>query len=419
MVNINDFCACTDSEMFEKAMANKTSDGIVIIPPRECETEPERKYWLIDRAVLLEENTTVIMQNSTIKLSDKCRDNFFRTANCGLGIEFPKRIKNVHILGEGLCTLIGADHPRATGDSSKILANPCPYEVKDLCSMASWIPEKRRSEDTIDFWDRHNHSYGTDAGTEESQYGDWRGIGILFANTEYFSIKNIHIQDSHGWAISLEECADGYVEKICFDACMSKMIDGLRNNMENQDGIDIRNGCHDIIISDITGRTGDDVIALTAIAEDEYCPGGSLNSTHVMHNDWTKRDKDIHNITIRNVMAYSNLCFTVRLLPAMANIWNIIIDNVTDTTPEGKTHGGTILLGDGGGYGENMPDSMRNIVISNVICDSDKGIIVGGYLRDSVISNVINKRKDSPLIVVERENGMINVQTENFSQAKQ
>ncbi|MDD6062537.1 MAG: hypothetical protein PUB99_07995, partial [Oscillospiraceae bacterium] len=243
MVNVNDFVAKTDNEAFELAIQNRQADGIVLVPPRHSQYEPERSFYLLDSAVLLPENTTILLQNCTIKLSDKCRDNFFRTANCGMGIELPKRISNVHIRGEGVCTLLGADHPRATGDGSKALANPCPYEVDDLCRLADWIPPELRTPERITFLDRHDHSYGTDAGTDESQYGDWRGIGILFANTQCFSIENIRIVESHGWGISLEACSDGRIERIRFDACMLKMIDGLRSNMENQDGIDIRNGC--------------------------------------------------------------------------------------------------------------------------------------------------------------------------------
>lgn len=133
---------------------------------------------------------------------------------------------------------------------------------------------------------------------------------------------------------------------------------------------------------------------------------------------WTKREKDIYNITIKNITAYSDLCFIVRLLPALASIYNIIIDGVIDNTPKGKTHAGTLLLCDGGLYGDNLPDSMTNIAISNIICDSDRGIIIGGYLKDSVISNVINKRKNAPLLDIERENGAVNVKTENLVQAK-
>ena len=84
---------------------------------------------------------------------------------------------------------------------------------------------------------------------------------------------------------------------------------GITMNMENQDGIDIRNGCHHITVSDITGETGDDVITLTAIVPnvETYRPGGSLRSTHVMHNDWSRRERDIHDITIRNITAFSYL----------------------------------------------------------------------------------------------------------------
>ena len=409
MINVNDHIGKTDSETFENAMKNKGADGIVIIPPRVSDIEPDRKFWLIDRAILLEENTTIIMQNSTIKLSDNCRDNFFRSANCGLGIPFPERIHNIHIKGEGLCTLVGADHPRAVGDSSKILANPCPYEVDDLIALADWIPPERKTHETMDFWDRHNHSYGTDAGKEgESQYGDWRGIGVLFANVEDFSISNIRIVESHGWGISLEECAKGRIEKIDFDACMSKVIDGFRNNMENQDGIDLRNGCHDIIISDITGKTGDDVVALTAIASPDYRPGGSLRSTHVMHNDWTKRDRNIHNVIIKNVMATSDLCFIVRLLPANAKIWNVVIDGIVDTTPDDCTHGATILFGDDG-YGKNPEDGLRYITLSNVVCKAECGIDISGYLKDSIVTNIINKNPNASTVIVRKENGLCNV----------
>ena len=412
MSNVNHFCGLTDSDILENAIRNRTADGVVVISKRESDIEPERDYWLLDRAILLPENTTVILKNCKLKLSDRCRDNFFRSANCGLGIAFPEKISNIHIRGEGTCILEGADHPRATGDSSKLLHAPCPHLAEDICRIGEWIPEERRKPDKLDFWDVHNHSYGTDSGKEgESQYGDWRGIGILLANVDRFSISNLKIVKSHGWGISLEACENGRIEKIEFESTMHKEIDGMLMNMENQDGVDIRNGCHHIVISDITGHTGDDVIALTAVANPEYLPGGSLRTTHVMHNDWTVRERDIHDIIIRNVIAHSYLCYTIRLLPALASIYNVVIDGVIDTQTDCKASAGTLLLGDSGFYGKNLPDSMRNISISNVICNSENAIIVEGYLTNSVITNVINRNPDCPAIAVVRENGLHNVAT--------
>lgn len=146
MVNVNDFNGLTDDEKIENAIKNRDSDGMVLIPPRCSDTDPERTWWSLDRAVLLPENTTIILRSCKIKLSDKCRDNFFRTANCGMGIAFPEKISNVHVKGEGLCVLEGADHPRATGDSSKILANPCPYTDADLCKYAYWVSDEQKKQ---------------------------------------------------------------------------------------------------------------------------------------------------------------------------------------------------------------------------------------------------------------------------------
>jgi hypothetical protein len=413
MVYANNFTGRNDSEVLNHAVQSRDEDGIVVISPRKI--DDTRDYWLLDSAILLPENTTVILRNVTIKLSDNCRDNFFRSQNCGLGIEEVDPLRNIHIRGEGACLLEGADRPRATGDGTKPLHNPCPHFPKDICRVADWIPAERRTPEGLTFSDIHDHSYGTDAGKDgESQFGDWRNIGILLANVSDFSISGLRIKESHGWAISLEACSNGRVEKIDFNACMHKEIDGMYMNIENEDGIDIRNGCHHIVISDITGFTGDDVIALTAIASNgEYKPGGSLRSTHVMHSDWTRRDKDIHDILIRNVVAHSYLCFTVRLLPAMASVYNVLIDGIIDTSEKPHSHGGTILLGEGSLYGENLPDDMHDVTVSNVICNSKRAVYVKGFLSNSVISNVINKNPDCEAITVIREGGLKNVAITN------
>ena len=416
MVNVNDFLTCNDNEAFDAAIAAREGDGIVVVTPRE--SADGRDYWLLDRAILLPANTTILLQSCKLKLSDRCRDNFFRSANCGIGIEDIQPLSNIHIKGEGFALLEGADHPRATGDGGKILKNPCPFTVEDICKYADWIPAERKTPAEITFADRHDCSYGTDAGKEgERQKGDWRGIGILFAMVDRFSISGITVRESHGWAISLEACAFGTVEKIHFDARMNKMIDGMLQNMENQDGVDIRNGCHDITITDITGETGDDVVALTAIVSNNftYRPSGRIESTHIMHNDYTRRDPDIYNITVRNIRAYSSLCYLVRLLPCNCQIRNVIIDGVIDTSPEDVVCGGIFLGEKDAAYGKNLPGSMVGISISNVIYNNvKKAIRVDGYLQDSAITNIVATNTKFPVVSVRRKNGLQNVKISNI-----
>lgn len=435
MVITNEFKCQTDSDTIEKAIQNRSADGIVIISPRESDIEPERKYWLIDRAILIPENTTIILQNCKIKLSDRCRDNFFRSANCGIGIDFPEKIQNIHIRGEGLCILEGADHPRSTGDASKRLQNPCPFLPEDICKYADYIPKEHRDLGKPTWEDFHDFSYGTDCGKEgESQYGDWRNIGILFANAEFFSISNLRIVESHGWGISMEACSNGSVSKITFDARMFKEIDGILMNIENQDGVNLRNGCHHITVSDISGQTGDDVIALTAIARAKnFIPGGSMKTTHVMHNDYTKRERNTHDIIIRNVTAHSFYCYELRLLVGNTEIYNVIIDGVIDVGPTLPHDGqGTLVFGD---YSDDnsIEGRIHDITVSNCICGCvplgknmhnlsfpglTAGIAIGmgGDIKDSSFVNVINKNPNEPMFAFgkKKRKYFINAKKENF-----
>ena len=127
-----------------------------------------------------------------------------------------------------------------------------------------------------------------------------------------------------------------------------------------------------------------------------------------------KREANIHDITIRNVMGYSSLMWVIRLLPVNTKIYNIIIDDVNGTVPEGHTHSGCILLGEpDSGYGKVYPDSMSNITISNIISNSGTAIHNRGYLSNSVINNVINLNPEREAIKVDRENAMKNVAINN------
>ena len=411
MVYTSNFKGSSDIEVIENAIAAKDADNIVVI-----EAKKDGTAWLLDRAILIPEDTTIILRGCKIKLSDRCRDNFFRTNNCGIGIDEPKKIKNVHIKGEGPAVLEGADHPRATGDGGKILKNPAPHFEEDAIKISDWIPEERRKSGKLEFMDVHAYTYGTDAGKEnESQQGDWRDIGILFANVDDFSIENIKMVGSHGWSISIEAGTNGKIKNIEFCADMTKTIDGFVHNIENQDGIDIRNGCSNIIISDITGITGDDVVALTAIKKHKMIKGGSMCSSHVMGSDWSKRESDIHDIIIKNVHAKTSLCWIVRLLAAETEIYNVIIDGIVDLCDD-RYHFGTLLFGEGDGqYGKNLPDCIHDVTVSNVICAKNgRSICVSGYLTNSSITNIITKNKDCKPIHVARENGLNNVVVNNI-----
>lgn len=411
MKNVNDYEANTDNEQIEAAIMDRRGDAVVI-PPRRSKRSPERDWWLLDRAVTLPGNTTVILENCRIKLSDSCRDNFFRSANCGFGIAYPEQISDIHIRGVGNVVLEGADHPRSTGDASKILGYPCPKNFTGA--------------EPPTFEDLHRHSYGTDAGNpRESQHGDWRNIGILMANVDHLSIENLKIVEPHAWAISLESCSNAEIRKVEFRARMTRHIDGADHNNENQDGINLRAGCRDVLISDISGTTGDDVIALTAIVSPGKHAGGLLNYTQIMPNDFSRREKDIRNVVIRNVLACpAGGCKILRLLAlGGAEIHNVTVDGIVDTSPDDFHTRTSVELGAAPGlvgepnhpYGEQSEQSIFDVAFSNVISNADRVFHIPGGLRKAVFCNIINRNSNGKGVVIRNRDLLKDVQFLNIS----
>ncbi|MBN2329574.1 MAG: hypothetical protein JXR73_20705 [Candidatus Omnitrophica bacterium] len=352
----------TDVERINQAIRTASQNGLrVVIPRLNVKQDSESQTWMLDSAILVEDNTVLELNNCHIKLSDRCRDNMIRSANCRLGITDIRPMKHIHIYGIGSVLLEGADNPRATGDSAKTLGK---------------------------------HSYGTDAARPgESQTGDWRNIGILLSYVEHFSIQNLQIKDSHCWAISLERCSFGKVIDIHFSSTGYKEINGVRETILNQDGLDLRQGCHDIHIERISGQTGDDLVALTNI-NNKNAKAGSQTSTMVSAANCRENGfDDIRNIFIKQITGFSQGGHhVVRFLNAGGlRLYNIVLDGLIDTSPPGQPCKATLKIGDANpkwGGVTPLGDTNR-LLINNITGTSTHTILIAGSLTDSCISNVI------------------------------
>jgi len=226
----------------------------------------------------------------------------------------------------------------------------------------------------------------------ESQTGDWRNIGILMAFVEDFSISNIRVKDAHCWGISLERCAHGTMRDIDFAATGTKTIGGAQKTILNQDGIDLRLGCHDILIDNVTGYSGDDMVALTAIPNPNSVAGG-LGSTMVSGAvDRGDGLDDIRDVVGRNIRGYcAGGHHIVRFLNTSgARMYDIVLDGLVDTSPADMRCKAAVKIGDhnyGGGVAP-LGDTSR-FMVSGVISRSEHTILIGGSLRDSIITNII------------------------------
>ena len=373
----------TDVERINAALRAAAGTGARVVIPQHNHAR-KRDLWLLDSAILAPGDTVLELNNCHLKLSDRCRDNAIRSANCGMGIADIQPLRNIHIYGVGAVLLEGADRPRASGDSGKTLGE---------------------------------RTYGTDAGiTGESQKGDWRNIGILLAFVENFSICNVAMKDAHAWAISLERCARGMLRDLSFASTSAKRIDGVAQKMLNQDGIDLRLGCHDILIENITGHTGDDLIALTALARSERI-AGMPESTQVSggQNRGEGRD-DIRDVIIRNVRGHSpGRCHIVRLLNSSGlRLYNILVDGVVDTSPPGIQCKAAVKIGDSAyGTGAAPLGDTHDIIVNHVISKAKHAILIGGSLCESIISNVISGPNSEAITLAAGEENIRNVAFSN------
>ena len=197
---------------------------------------------------------------------------------------------------------------------------------------------------------------------------------VLFRNVDGFEISNLPLSDPRYWCLTFYYCRNGIISDIEFNAS---------NSVPNQDGIDLRRGCHDIEIKRLRGSTGDDTVALTALrhsagTEDFDVPGESY---------------DICNVTISDVSAeVTGGHGIIRLLNHDGiKLHDVVIRDIYDKHIDngGQLNQAAIRLGDAN-YWTIAPASdgdMYNITVENVTTNSPTAVKVHGVIENlNVIS---------------------------------
>jgi polygalacturonase len=390
----NQFKKGSDSDRIEAAvkLAKKTS-GVVVIPAINANGS---NIWKLDRAILLPSNITVMLDNCTIQLSDSCRDNMFRSDNVGMGITTPVWNNNIHIIGIGEVFLIGADNPRSSGDAGRTL---------------TLDPDLEREKGN---W---RVSYGTDAGNPaQKQTGDWRNIMILIAQVENFSLKNVKIRNSHAWAVSFERTRNAELSDINIFNPEEITIGNRKMKVFNKDGIDLRQGCKNFRINNISGFTGDDFIALSSLdvkgATDPT--NGSIHSTMVTASRWKGSEDDTEQIFITNINAES-ICRSIAIRASdSSGIHHVYIEGLISREVPG--HGGrhnAVLIG-GKGYGAlSQPGKINHIHVMNVISTGYSPIMIEAPVSNCHFMNMMYTGRDKDLIFYAMDKSFMHNITEN------
>jgi hypothetical protein len=220
---------------------------------------------------------------------------------------------------------------------------------------------------------------------------------LHFANVKGFKVTGLHARNQRYWALCFTGCSNGYIGNIDFlgDAVwiddeggehfgLIREVGHAKARRQNADGIDLRRGCHDIIIENITGFTEDDTVAITSLPVKEGGPSDFLTPG---------ASTDIYNVIVRNVAA-SAFCSIVRLLcQGGGKLYNIIVDGVIDTSlnsPYMDIGSYAVRIGDVLEYRSPQPseDEMYNITARNVIGRSEVAVDVAQVKGKVFVDNV-------------------------------
>lgn len=301
--------------------ACERNENKIVIPRVNARTG--ETLWELQETIVLPSDFTLILDNCHLRMADGVYCNMFCNKNAYA--EEGEEQKNIAIIGIGNVVLDGGT----------------PNGLTEKTSQTNGYPSII-----------HNTM-------------------IFFRNVSDFTVENIQIKEQRWWGMTFMYCEKGRISNIRFSAT---------NVVPNQDGIDLRVGCHDIIMENICGKTGDDTIALTALT-------GNLFQNFKLEN----KDNDIYNVIIRNVNAQvTGGHHIVRLLNHDGfRLYNILIDGIMDQS-EGVKAKAALKIGDSR-YAKArraVLHETHNITARNIISRAKAAVLLGGTVSDSYFLNI-------------------------------
>ena len=284
--------------------------------------------WEIDREVRLPSDFTLILEDCHLRMADGCFSNLFVNEHHGteVGRTTEGTDRNITILGRGRAILDGGEY--------------------------NGLSEKTQGKDGMP--------------------PIWKNNLLLFTNVDGFRITGLSCRNQRWWALNFVYCANGYLGQIDFcanDAAVDEegnLYHGLKRShyedvlVKNADGIDLRQGCHHIVIEDITGFTEDDTIALTAL-------NGNLERSFSVAG----LPADLCHVTVRNIRSAA-FCTNVRVLnQGDVMLHDILVDGVYDMgtdSPYMDRGIYAVRIGDNHLYGTRhaTPEETYRITVRNV-----------------------------------------------------
>jgi len=325
--NDADVIGSCDSESVQNAVDTASRLGInkVVIPKYNMRSDSVE--WVITETIKIPSHMNIVLDNCYMRLADGVYCNMFTNslAFTPEGNTLCGEQEDISICGIGTAVLDGGNH-------------------NGLCEKTSM---------------------------KEGRPSIQRNNTIYLHNVRDIKISDITIKNQRWWGLCFMYCRYASVRNIITRA---EMV------CPQQDAVDLRMGCNNFIIENITGKSGDDTLAMTTV---------NRNSQMVVG-----KDSDIHDIIARNIKSDANNCCIVRFLNHDFNkIYNVLLDGVIDVSApySGVRPACAVRIGEKGRYvhyRHNQMGETKNITVRNVYSRARHAVCINSTLMNSTISNV-------------------------------
>lgn len=320
--------------------------------------------YRITRSVLLPSNTTAVIDGCTVKLADGAFDTLFRGDNLVLDEADPYGypleilpIENVRILGRNGGKIEGCD------------VNP---------RILNYVK-----------------------GVEEEVFGDfwgWRTLNISLSRCDGFEVAGLTMEKSRCWTMSFDMCRNGYIHDIV-----------VNSNVKNGDCIDFRSGCHDCRVENITGYTGDDTVACTALRAGRGkvpAPSGVYPGEYYLYpmeptgfyDNRSGEDRNISRIRIRNLETGGKHHGVICLAANGCKVHDVTVENVREVPMDGPDswRQATVKIYTGYGSGYTRGD-IHDITVSDIRTTYAQYSVFCNAEVENVLLRNITAENDAPM----------------------
>lgn len=319
----------------------------------------------VSRAILLESNTTILLEDCVIKQADETFDNVFRSANLNPngngGQDMPSEIpilENIKIIGVGKANIIGPDVNASSGGSTLV-----------------------------------GDAYG---------FRTWQ---ICMVRVNGFELSNIAFTKTRCWCITFELCENVSVHDL-----------SIRSNVKNGDGIDFRVGCKHCEVYNMFASTTDDAVACTALgtlaeATGDYCgkPTWRLWPTLINANP---SSLDIEDISVKDIYFSQTVNSSLNgghgmicLSAYGSKVHNVSIDRFNEVAVGDNNNDGLIKIYHGYGSGYTAGD-LNTIRLNDIVCTHFPYTlqVTGGIVEDVRANKLVNNASGGSTVSVSSGN---------------